>query len=205
MNPFLWHGLAMAVAWLVLLPAGALLARFFKVRRSRDFPFHLDDRFWWDGHRIVQSAGAALAAWAAWQAWTALGRTIDWPVLHVRLGVAALTLLAVQLASPFLRGTKGGPTDVHADPYDPDTWAGDHFDMTLRRRTFEFVHKRLGYLGMGIAVPACWTGIELAGLDDWWKALPAAAVLVFAGLFAWFTLARRRVDTWHAIWGPYER
>ncbi len=205
MNAFLWHGLAMAVAWLVLLPAGALVARFFKVRRRQDYPYQLDDKVWWNTHRALQSLGAALAVWAAWIVWVELGRTVDWPVLHVRLGILALGSLAVQMVSPLLRGTKGGPTGTYADPYDPQTWRGDHFDMTPRRRVFEFVHKKLGYLGMAVAAGAVWTGIDAAGLADWWKLPVSLAVLVFAGLFAWFTVTRGRVDTWQAIWGPFER
>ena len=126
-------------------------------------------------------------------------------MLHVRLGLLVLALLALQLLSPLFRGTKGGPTDTHADPFEPETWRGDHFDMTLRRRAFEFVHKKLGYVGMGVAVAACWTGIEVAGLDDWWKAGVAGAALLFAGLFLFFTVKGRRMDTWDAIWGPHGR
>lgn len=204
-NAILWHGAMMAVAWLLLLPAGALVARFFKVRPGRGYPYVLDDPFWWNTHRAVQSIGAALAAWAAWLMWQALGEQLDWPVLHVQLGVVALGLLALQMVSPLFRGSKGGPTDTHADPYDPDTWHGDHFDMTPRRRGFEFVHKKLGYVALAVAACACWTGIEVAGMDDWWKAGVASAAALFAGLFVLLTIKGRRTETWVAIWGPHGR
>lgn len=204
MTAFYWHGAAMALAWLVLLPAGALVARFFKVRPRQAYPYHLDDQVWWNLHRAVQVAGAALVALAAWWAWDALDGEIVWPLAHVQFGVVAISLLLVQLLSPFFRGTKGGPTDHRADPYDPATWRGDHFDMTVRRRVFEFLHKKMGYIAMAVAACAAWTGIELAGLEDWWKAGIVASALLFAGLFLWFTFKGRRVDTWQAIWGPYE-
>lgn len=205
MNPLLWHGAAMAAAWLVLLPAGALVARFFKVRPGQDYPYELDDKVWWNAHRAVQVAGTALAALGFWIAWEALGRELDGASGHVQLGMVALFLLAVQVLSPIWRGTKGGPTERHADPYDPETWGGDHFDMTVRRQVFEFLHKRMGYVGMAVAVCAAWTGIDLVGLGAWWKAGVVASVAGFAGLFGWFTAQGRRVDTWDAIWGPHGR
>ena len=201
MTAFYWHGAMMAVAWLVLFPAGAVVARFYKVRPRQDFPNEVDDRFWWDTHRALQTLGAGLAALAVWWAYDALG-TVPWQDPHVQFGVGTLALLALQMASPLLRGTKGGPTDDFADPADPLTWRGDHYDMTLRRRLFEAWHKRAGYAAMGLALAAIWTGIEAADLESWWNVAVVAAVAVFATLFVRLTRQHRRVDTWLAIWGP---
>jgi hypothetical protein len=205
MTAFYWHGAMMAMAWLVLIPAGSLIARFYKVRRLQDYPAQLDDSFWWNTHRILQTAGAALAALAVWWAYDARGEVIDWQVPHVQLGVAALALCAAQLISPFLRGSKGGPTDTYADPADPLTWRGDHYDMTLQRRLFEAWHKNFGYVAMLIAVGAAWTGIETAGLAAWWKVGIVLAVVTFLVVFVRLTRQWRRVDTWLAIWGPTGR
>ena len=205
MTAFYWHGAMMAVAWLVLIPAGGIVARFYKVRLTQDYPAQLDDRFWWDTHRIVQSTGAALAALAVWWAYDARGEVIDWQVGHVQLGIVALGLCALQMLSPLLRGSKGGPTDTYADPADPLTWRGDHYDMTLQRRLFEAWHKKAGYAAMAVALAALWTGIETAGLPDWWKGGILAAVAVFGLCFARLTRQWRRVDTWLAIWGPNGR
>jgi hypothetical protein len=202
MGVFYWHGAVMALAWLVLLPAGALIARFYKVRPGQDYPRQLDDRYWRNTHRILQSVGAGLAALAAWWAYDARGGEIDWPLLHVQLGAAALALCAAQIVVPLFRGTKGGPTDASADPDDPLTWQGDHYDMSLRRRLFEAWHKNGGYAAMALAVGAVWTGIGLVGLEEWWKWPVAVCVGVFAALFTRFSLQGRRVDTWSAIWGP---
>lgn len=205
MTAFYWHGAMMAVAWLVLIPAGSLIARFYKVRPTQDYPNHVDDSFWWNAHRILQCAGAALAALAVWWAYDARGEVIDWQVAHVQLGIVALALCAAQLFSPFLRGSKGGPTDTYADPADPLTWRGDHYDMTLQRRVFEAWHKNFGYVAMLVAVAAAWTGIETAGLPDWWKFGIVLAVVTFLVVFVRLTRRWRRVDTWLAIWGPNGR
>lgn len=205
MTAFYWHGAMMAVAWLVLIPAGAIIARFYKVRPSRNYPQEVDDQFWWHAHRVLQSLGAGLAALAVWWAYDARDGTIDWQVFHVQLGIAALALCAAQMLSPLLRGSKGGPSGEYADPADPLTWRGDHYDMTLQRRAFEAWHKNFGYVAMALATAAVWTGIETLGLEEWWKWGVAAAVTVFLTIFVRLSRQRRRIDTWLAIWGPNGR
>ena len=44
-----WHARLMVLAWGVLLPLGALAARFFKVLPGQDWPRVLDARPWWHG------------------------------------------------------------------------------------------------------------------------------------------------------------
>ena len=132
----------MALAWLVLLPAGALVARFYKVLPRQDFPAVTDSKAWWRAHLLLQYGGTALAAAGLWTAWDALDGAWDLSNLHTLLGLAVMGLCAMQVVSAWLRGTKGGPTDTHADPADPGTWRGDHFDMTRRRRLFEVRRRR---------------------------------------------------------------
>ncbi len=202
MTVLYWHAGLMMLAWLVLLPAGALVARFYKVRPRQDFPRQLDDRFWWDAHRALQWAGAAVAALGFWLIYDALDQEIDWAVAHVRFGLAALALCAGQIVSSGLRGSKGGPTGEFADPADPLTWRGDHYDMTRRRRLFEGWHRTFGYVSMALACCAVWTGASLAFPAAWPAALMVAALAGFAAAFARLTRKGRRVDTWLAIWGP---
>ncbi len=202
MTVLYWHAVLMVLAWLVLMPLGTLVARFYKVRPGRGFPQRLDDPFWWNAHRGLQSAGAAVALFAAWLVYDALGGEVDWAVTHVRFGLAALGLCAGQIASACIRGTKGGPTGEFADPADPLTWRGDHYDMTLHRRMFEAWHKVCGYLSIALACCAIWTGIDLALLPAW-LVLPLGFVVACHGVvFARLSRKRRRVDTWQAIWGP---
>lgn len=202
MTPFLWHGGLMLLAWFALLPGGALAARFCKVLPGQDFPRVRDSGAWWLAHLGSQYAGAALAGVAVWIAWDALGGAWDWGNPHAVLGLAVMALCALQVASGVLRGTKGGPTSIHADPEDPATWRGDHYDMTLRRRAFEGWHKRAGYVAFALALPTAWLGLELVGAPAWARALPLLAVAAFMAAFIELSRRGRRVDTWAAIWGP---
>lgn len=205
MSPFLWHGGLMVLAWFVLLPGGALIARFFKVLPGQDFPAVLDSRAWWRAHLLLQYAGSAVAAAALWIAWDALDGVWDWSEPHVLIGTAVMALCALQVGSGLLRGTKGGPTDTHADPADPTTWRGDHYDMTLRRRLFEGWHKRAGYAAFLLALPAAWLGLQLVGTPPWTGLLLLAQAAAFVAVFAVLTRRGRRTDTWTAIWGPRKR
>lgn len=201
MDPFLVHGVLMGIAWLILLPAGMLIARFFKVTGTQDWPSELDNQFWWHGHRWLNYAGIGLATAGTLSIWM----TLDGPVLagwHARLGLMAMLLGWLQIVSAWLRGSKGGPTDAGVDPNDRATWRGDHFDMTLHRRLFEAWHKHVGYLALLLAVPAIWLGLREVGAPFWLDVLPWLAALVFALLFHRFTRQGRWIDTHAAIWGP---
>ena len=46
----------------------------------------------------------------------------------------------------------GAVRDDRADPADPATWRGDHYDMTPRRRLFEAWHKTAGWSLIALAV-----------------------------------------------------
>jgi hypothetical protein len=201
MDPFIVHGLLMSMAWLALLPAGVLIARFFKVTKEQNWPDELDSQFWWHSHRWLNYAGIGLATMGAFSIWTTLDglQLTGW---HGRLGLVALALGWLQVISAWLRGTKGGPTEIGADPEDPTTWRGDHFDMTTRRRMFETWHKHIGYLALVLAVPTAWLGLRAIEAPIWLEALPWLIALVFFVLFHRFTRQRRWIDTHEAIWGP---
>ena len=108
----------------------------------------------------------------------------------------------VAFLSGVLRGTKGGPTAIQADPHDPATWRGDHYDMTLRRRVFEAWHKRAGYIAFVLALPTAWLGLGLVAAPAWVHTLPLLAIAAFVATFIQLSRRGRRVDTWVAIWGP---
>src|ERR1700710_1842940 len=61
MDPMLFHASLMIVAWLVLPPAGAMIARFCKVTPHQDWPSVVDRQLWWWLHRILQYSGVACA------------------------------------------------------------------------------------------------------------------------------------------------
>ncbi|MGI9505678.1 MAG: cytochrome b561 domain-containing protein [Geminicoccaceae bacterium] len=201
MDPFLLHGFLMAVAWLVLLPIGVLIARFFKVTKTQDWPNELDNQFWWRSHRWLNYSGIGMATLGILVVWTTLDG-LQFSTWHGRLGLATFALGWLQVISAWLRGTTGGPKEKGADPDDPRTWRGDHFDMTLRRRLFEGWHKHLGYLALMLAVPTAWLGLHLLAMPVWLKAAPWIAGLIFVLLYARFAREGRWIDTHEAIWGP---
>ena len=46
-----WHGCFMVLAWVVLMPVGFLVARFYKITPRQDWPRWLDNPFWFRNHR----------------------------------------------------------------------------------------------------------------------------------------------------------
>ncbi len=192
-----WHGRTMVAAWVFLIPVGVLLARFFKVLPGQDWPRRLDSKVWWIGHLGLQQVGALL---------TLVGLLLI--LLETRGGAGAVShwlpgyfvVLAclILIAAGWLRGSKGGPTDPAPD----GSLSGDHYDMTTRRRVFEYVHKITGYLVLAVAAIAIFTGLWHANAARWmWLVI----ALWWIFLIALFVILQRRglsLDTYQAIWGP---
>lgn len=189
-----WHARLMVLAWGVVLPIGALAARFFKIGRRQDWPRELDPKAWWRAHFWGQNLGFALMlvglALAVGNGPMASGAALA----HHLLGWSVVALGSVQFVSGWLRGDKGGPTAPRM--------RGDHYDMTPRRVVFEHIHKRLGWVAVALTVPTVALGLALAdaprgmaiGLGLWALALTAA--------FVKWQREGRSVDTYQAIWGP---
>ncbi len=200
----IWHGAILALLWAVVAPVCVLVARFYKVTPRQDFPRVLDNVFWWRVHVGGQMVVVLGGTGAFGLAWLALGgiRADAW---HAALGFGVLALGWIQIVQGLLRGTKGGPTDARAAADSPVTWRGDHYDMTVRRRVFEWAHKSSGYIGLAIATGAIWTGIGFLDHSGSWpsllRALLGTFVLAYGVAFWRLTRHGRRVDTYHAIWG----
>ncbi|KNZ32382.1 MAG: cytochrome B561 [Methylibium sp. NZG] len=201
-----WHARCMVLAWAVLLPLGALLARFYKVRPRQDWPRELDDKHWWHGHRSLQWGGVGVMLVGLWLAWSqggaggavAEGTMVDSrgtaAVVHAWAGWAVCVAACLQIAGAMARGSKGGPTDARL--------RGDHYDMTRWRRGFERIHKSLGWLSVVAAVGVTGLGLVVADAPRW---MAAALVLWWALLVAAFVVLQTRgrcIDTYQAIWGP---
>lgn len=191
-----WHARLMVLGWGLLLPLGALVARFCKVMPSQGWPHRLDNPFWWRAHRVLQWSGVlamtvgALLAWRGAQGAGGSGLAR----LHAVAGWALCLAGWAQVAGGFLRGSKGGPTDHRL--------RGDHYDMTPWRLAFERIHKTVGWLAVAVAVGVIALGLVVADaprwmllvLGFWWIALGVA-----------FSALQRRgrcIDTYQAIWGP---
>lgn len=191
-----WHGRLMVVCWSVLAPIGVLAARFGKVPPWRDWPRELDDKTWWRAHLIAQN-GALAAAVLGLALVLAAASTRDYP-LHRALGWAAIALLFAQVASGYLRGDKGGPTAPDAQ----GGWRGDHYDMTPRRRIFEYWHKSAGYLALLCAVAATATGLWAANAPNVMWLLLGGVWVAYLALFIVLQRYGCAQDTYQAIWGP---
>ncbi len=197
------HGALMITAWGLVIPAGGVVARHFKVMPGQDFPRVFDNLTWWSWHRGLQYGGLALATAALVPILAETGGRID--TLHGACGLAVMTLGWLQVLSGWLRGSRGGPTGRGADPGDPATWRGDHYDMTPRRIAFERWHKPAGWCALLLAGVTMLLGIALVGAPDWLLALVGClqAATVLALLDG--RLRGRWVDTYAALWGPDPR
>lgn len=189
-----WHARAMVLSWGLLIPAGALAARYFKVLPGQPWPDQLDNKGWWNAHRSCQYLGMMLAAVGvalAWNRGTQATTVANW---HHWLGWMVVSAGVVQLLSAWLRGTKGGPTS--------QTMRGDHYDMTVHRKTFEHVHKGLGWLALCVAIATIVLGLIAADAPRW---MVVALSLWWLALLTlgWYWQRRGRcIDTYQAIWGP---
>ncbi len=147
-----WHARFMVLAWGVLLPLGIITARFFKIVPGQAWPEYLDNQAWWHAHRVLQYAGCALMLVALFFILNAQAERPE-NLVHRLMGWTVICLAVLQILAGLLRGSKGGPTD--------SSMRGDHYDMTLQRRIFEYVHKLLGYLVLLLAwattVSGLWT------------------------------------------------
>lgn len=198
-----WHARWMVLAWAVLLPLGALVARFYKVTPRQDWPRKLDDRHWWHGHRWLQWSGAGAMAVGLWLAWGqrpgagaggVVGVSGAAAQAHAWAGWAVCVAAGLQIAGAMARGSKGGPTDAQL--------RGDHYDMTPWRRGFERIHKSLGWLSIVAAIGVTALGLVVADAPRW---MAAVLALWWALLVAAFVVLQKRgrcIDTYQAIWGP---
>lgn len=194
----IWHARAMVLAWAILLPLGAVAARYFKVTPQQDWPRQVDNRAWWHAHRGLQYLGAVLMLLGTALIWSERSAATSNPsavaVWHGYLGWFVVALGVLQIVSAWFRGTKGGPTDAKI--------RGDHYDMTRHRLWFEALHKGGGWLAVLLAILTIVLGLIAADAPRW---MPLVLALWWLGLIAvsaYLERAGRCIDTYQAIWGP---
>jgi hypothetical protein len=189
-----WHARIMVLAWAILLPLGALAARYFKVLPQQDWPREVDNRTWWNTHRALQYGGVILMLAGVALAWNKTSQASSVAVWHGYLGWSVTTLGVLQVVGAWLRGSKGGPTDVKM--------RGDHYDMTNYRFWFEGIHKTCGWLAIMVAVVTICLGLLAADAPRW---MALVLTVWWLGLFVIgyrLQKAGRCIDTYQAIWGP---
>lgn len=190
-----WHARCMVLAWGVIVPMAVLIARYWKIWPGQRWPLELDSKVWWHAHRFGQCVALALMSLGAYLAWNASASPSSHVIkLHSNLGWFLVFLGWLQVLGGWLRGTKGGPGEP--------SLRGDHFDMTQRRRIFEWSHKLLGWLALGLACVTIALGWVLADAPRWMILMMALwwAVLIAFG-WRWQQQAKC-IDTYQAIWGP---
>ncbi len=188
-----WHGRSMVLAWGVLVPVAILVARYWKIWPGQQWPQELDNKNWWNLHRLLHSLALVLitaGAFFAVQHRTAPSVNFS---THTLLGWSLVALAWFQVLGGLLRGSKGGPTEP--------SLRGDHFDMSRRRRHFERAHKTLGWLSLPLAMTTILLGLKLSDAPRW---MPMILLCWWAALacLAWrWQKEHRCIDTYQAIWG----
>jgi hypothetical protein len=202
-SPIAWHGRVMVLGMGVLLPPVIMVARFFKVTPSQNWPTNLDNPFWFVSHRRWGHIVGTIVAIGLVFAIAGSGALNPWDSFHVATGWIVITLVLIQIVGAWLRGSHGGPMDPFTRRRrPPDAWPGDHFSMTPRRVVFEYVHKSAGHFLLLLTLIVIPSGLIDADaprwmpivLGTWWLALIATSVQL--------QRAGRCIDTYQAIWGP---
>ncbi len=188
------HGRIMVLCWGVLLPLGVMVARFFKVMPSQNWPDVLDNKAWWKAHLHGQAAAVVLAGVGVALIWNTAGGATPMAVWHGYMGWTVTALGVVQVAAGLARGSKGGPQELPI--------RGDHYDMTPRRNAFERSHKSLGYAALCLALSTVFMGMVVADAPRWMLLAICLWAMVLTAGFVWLQKQGRCIDTYQAIWGP---
>ena len=197
-----WHGRLMVLAWAIAIPMAVLLARYFKVMPSQNWPHELDNKFWWRGHRFLNYLAVCFTAVGIGLVFGKNYYAGDVHLLHGILGWSLVLLTGVQVLGGWFRGSKGGPTAprLAEDGTVLDLY-GDHYEMSTRRVLFEWVHKFVGLLALIMAIGNIMLGLYLADAPRWML----LSMITWWGVLCWVVIYLqcngRCLDTYQAIWG----
>jgi len=207
-----YHAVLMFLIWMVLVPPSIISIRYFKPKPT---PYGIREKVklsntaWWWFHvhkYILYLAIGLLLVGAA----VALAASHGFSgSVHSMFGILTVVLGCLQVASSWFRGTHGGRYYYTADPNDPSTWRGDHFNMTLRRRIFEAFHKNVGYFACFFAVGAVTSGLVQFPMPILTLVMLATALVILA-LCLVLEYKGRKFDTYRSVFGndpdhPYNK
>lgn len=198
-----WHAVLMSVAGGVLVPVIVLAARYWKIVPGQDWPRVVNHRGWQRVHGIGGAVALVSLLSGAYLAFSGMSLHQHLAHPHAWAGWFVTLMLVMLIINVAIRGSTGGPgkrqerTLVHLHDV-----PGDHYDMTARRRFFEFTHRLLGY---GLLIAMMLTIIS----GFWFVNVPRAVAL---GMGMWWVLLAvlafrweregRAVDGYQARWGP---
>jgi hypothetical protein len=175
-----YHAIVMVSIWFILVPICIISIRFGKPKpkpHGIKVAVKLTNPVWWwfsvHKYGLYLAVGLSLAALGvAMVVSSGFSGSV-----HSIFGITTVMLGCLQVISGWLRGKHGGRYYYTADPNDPDTWRGDHYDMTPRRQKFEAYHKTAGYFAGFFAVGAVASGLMQFPMPI------LTGVILFAGLF----------------------
>ena len=177
-----YHAFLMVAIWFVLVPVCILIIRFGKPKPTltglhRQVAIRHIEWWWFSIHKygLIFAVGMALAG-AIVAIVVSRGFSGS---LHSFFGLMTVALGCLQIMGGWLRGNHGGKNYFSADPNDPTTWFGDHYNMTTRRRIFEAYHKTAGYFVFFFASGAVTTGLIQYPIPWLGEFIVAMVVLAF--------------------------
>lgn len=157
-----YHAILMVGIWIVLVPLCIIVIRFGKPKPTLNgirVKVSIKNLVWWwfsvHKYGLIVAVSLSLAGLAV--AMLASGGFSG--SLHSIFGILTIGLGCLQVVSGWLRGIHGGRNYYTADPNNPATWFGDHYNMTPRRRRFEAYHKTAGFFSIFFATGAVATGL----------------------------------------------
>ncbi|XP_012699160.1 LOW QUALITY PROTEIN: cytochrome b561 and DOMON domain-containing protein At4g17280-like [Setaria italica] len=164
------HGVLNAVSWGVLLPMGAIVARYLKTFRSAD-------PAWFYLHVACQLAGYGVGV-SGWATGMNLGRESEGVTYadHRDIGIAVFALGTLQVLALFLRPKKEHKYRAYWNAY----------------------HHSVGYAVIVLGVVNIFKGMGILGVEQRWRTAYIAAVCVLAIAAAaleavtWGVVVRRR-------------
>ena len=162
--PIHWdnHGYLMVFIWLVLVPICIIVIRFGKpepTEKGIQTKIGMFNPLWWwfSVHKYGLYVAVILSIFAGGIAYTVSQGFSG--SLHAYFGTATLVLGVLQMASSWFRGRHGGKYYYTATHGKPETYWGDHYNFTTRRRLFEAYHKTAGYVACFCAMGAVGSGL----------------------------------------------
>ncbi len=198
-----YHALLMVGIWFVLVPLCIIAIRFFKPKPSRygiTKKISVSNMLWW--WFTVHKLGLYLAVGLS-LAGLIVAVTVSKGFsgsMHSIFGALTIGFGCLQVISSWFRGKHGGKYYATANPDDPETWKGDHYNMTPRRRRFEAYHKTAGYLAMLFAAGAAGSGLMQFPMPLLAGALLGSAAILFV-LWMILTYQGRQHDGYRAVFG----
>ncbi|CAL9103439.1 unnamed protein product [Musa acuminata var. zebrina] len=166
------HGVLNAVSWGILLPIGAIFARYLKT-------FESADPTWFYLHVTCQiiGYGVGVGGWATGLSLGSKSKGIEYTT-HRSIGMALFSLATLQVFALFLRPNK------------------DH----KYRFYWNIYHHLVGYTVIILGIINVFQGLDILGVDHKWRAGYIIAICILGGIAlflevaTWIVLLKRKSD-----------